>query len=177
MCERISFHYTTGQRRCFFRSDLHQKNMNVQLCTVYPCVHCCSFCFWYQHLCTYHSICLILNHSMFLFRNTYSNRLEGKRAPQFYISISKDTHLSSQSLNRHFIEHRRAAASLAHSMTTGAWGDLTETLRPGTAAPLGPAGGGNIQGAAPVRRPSTTGSMGRYEAQKQLKSSIVDVRF
>lgn len=59
-------------------------------------------------------------------------------------------------------------------MTTGAWGDLTETLRPGTAAPLGPAGGGKIQGAAPVRRPSTTGSMGRYEAQKQLEGWIVD---
>ena len=77
-------------------------------------------------------------------------------------------------MNRHFIEHRRAAASLAHSMTTGAWGDLTETLRPGTAAPLGPAGGGKIQGAAPVRRPSTTGSMGRYEAQKQLEGWIED---
>ena len=59
-------------------------------------------------------------------------------------------------------------------MTTGAWGDLTETLRPGTAAPLGPAGGGKIQGAAPVRRPSTTGSMGRYEAQKQLEGWIED---
>lgn len=99
------------------------------------------------------------------------NILEEK-VPHFHIlknpKWTKDTHLSSQSLNRHFIEHRRAAASLAHSMTTGAWGDLTETLRPGTAAPLGPAGGGKIQGAAPVRRPSTTGSMGRYEAQKQL---------
>lgn len=82
-----------------------------------------------------------------------------------------DTQWSNQSQNRHFHDHRRRAAQLAHAMTTGAWdeADAEQTRRPGTAAPLGPPGGGVSQGAE-VRRPSTTGQLsrysGRYSAQK-----------
>ena len=76
-------------------------------------------------------------------------------------SHSQDTQWSNQSQNRHFHDHRRQAAQLAHAMTSGAWDevDAEQTRRPGTAAPLGPPGGGVSQGAE-VRRPSTTGGEG-----------------
>eukprot|EP00435_Cladocopium_sp_Y103_P057588 s1303_g19.t2 len=86
-------------------------------------------------------------------------------------ATTEDTHWSNQSQNRHFHGQRRQAAQLAHAMTTGAWDevDAEQTRRPGTAAPLGPPGGGVSQGAE-VRRPSTTGQLGRhsgrYSAQK-----------
>ena len=76
-------------------------------------------------------------------------------------SHSQDTQWSNQSQNRHFHDHRRQAAQLAHAMTSGSWDevDAEQTRRPGTAAPLGPPGGGVSQGAE-VRRPSTTGGEG-----------------
>ena len=81
------------------------------------------------------------------------------------IGWAADTLRSSQSKRDEFREHRYESAKLVHAMTTGAWGDLTSTLRPGTAAPMGPTAGGKTQGARD-RRPSSVGNLGKYEADK-----------
>ena len=98
---------------------------------------------------------------MYYYYIYHSRKYKCKCIQMPHWSHSQDTQWSNQSQNRHFHDHRRQAAQLAHAMTSGAWDevDAEQTRRPGTAAPLGPPGGGVSQGAE-VRRPSTTGGEG-----------------
>lgn len=64
--------------------------------------------------------------------------------------------------SREYKDRQRNTAALSHSMTAGAWGNLSATLRPGTCAPMGPPGGGHTQGALNLR-PATTD---RYDISK-----------
>eukprot|EP00931_Biecheleriopsis_adriatica_P093024 TRINITY_DN66775_c0_g1_i1.p1 TRINITY_DN66775_c0_g1~~TRINITY_DN66775_c0_g1_i1.p1 ORF type:complete len:360 (-),score=40.08 TRINITY_DN66775_c0_g1_i1:77-1102(-) len=71
-----------------------------------------------------------------------------------------DTSRSNASRGQEFKARQRGTAISSHAMASGAWGDLSCSLRPGTSAPLGPPGGGHTQGALTTLRPQTTGLAG-----------------
>lgn len=75
--------------------------------------------------------------------------------PNMVVSLpsgwAEDIRQSNLSRSREFKERQSRSAVLSNSMTTGAWGNLSATLRPGTSAPMGPPGGGQTQGALNLR--------------------------